>query len=66
MEHNYLFETDKLFDTNDRLVEWARERATTVNTYLIITRYRSKRTSSLIVCYSWLRTWGDKKTKGKS
>ncbi|KAI5664175.1 hypothetical protein M9H77_23498 [Catharanthus roseus] len=43
VEHNYLFETDVLFDSKMNLVNWARKRANILNTYLIIIRYLSKR-----------------------
>ncbi|KAI5667665.1 hypothetical protein M9H77_17518 [Catharanthus roseus] len=43
MDHSYLYETDILFDSKLDLVNWARKRALTVNTYLITTRYLSKR-----------------------
>ncbi|KAI5681743.1 hypothetical protein M9H77_02971 [Catharanthus roseus] len=43
VDHIYLFETDVLFESETNLVKWARKRAKTVNTYLIITRYLSKR-----------------------
>lgn len=42
IDHNHLFETNKLFKLKEELVWWARQTARKVNTYLIIIRYNSK------------------------
>lgn len=35
VDHNNLFETNQLFGSKEKLVEWARETARKINTYLL-------------------------------
>ncbi|KAI5663337.1 hypothetical protein M9H77_22660 [Catharanthus roseus] len=46
MNHGNLFATDRIFNSKEELVNWAKETAMKVNTYLIVTRYLSSRTSN--------------------
>ncbi|KAI5654634.1 hypothetical protein M9H77_31821 [Catharanthus roseus] len=45
VDHRHLFTTDRIFNSKAELVNWAKETAMKVNTYLIVTRYLSSRTS---------------------
>ncbi|KAI5657182.1 hypothetical protein M9H77_25975 [Catharanthus roseus] len=45
VDHGHLFATDQIFNLKVELVNWAKETAIKVNTYLIVTRYLSSRTS---------------------
>ncbi|KAI5677331.1 hypothetical protein M9H77_08281 [Catharanthus roseus] len=45
MDHRHLFATDRIFNLKVELVNWVKETAMKVNTYLIVTRYLSSRTS---------------------
>ncbi|KAI5647923.1 hypothetical protein M9H77_33928 [Catharanthus roseus] len=40
----HLFTTDKIFNSKDELVDWAKQTAMKVKTYLIINRYQRSRT----------------------
>ncbi|KAI5678146.1 hypothetical protein M9H77_09096 [Catharanthus roseus] len=45
VDHGHLFATDRIFNSKPELVNWAKETAIKVNTYLIVTRYLRSRTS---------------------
>ncbi|KAI5669476.1 hypothetical protein M9H77_19329 [Catharanthus roseus] len=45
VDHRHLFATDQIFNSKPELVNWAKETAIKVNTYLIVTRYLRSRTS---------------------
>ncbi|KAI5657457.1 hypothetical protein M9H77_26250 [Catharanthus roseus] len=45
MDHGHLFATDRFFNSKIELVNWAKETAMKVNTYLIVIRYLRSRTS---------------------
>ncbi|KAI5671243.1 hypothetical protein M9H77_11607 [Catharanthus roseus] len=45
VDHRHLFATDRIFNSKPKLVNWAKETAIKVNTYLIVTRYLRSRTS---------------------
>ncbi|KAI5676532.1 hypothetical protein M9H77_07482 [Catharanthus roseus] len=45
VDHRHLFTTDRIFNSKPGLVNWAKETAIKVNTYLIVTRYLRSRTS---------------------
>ncbi|KAI5650797.1 hypothetical protein M9H77_36802 [Catharanthus roseus] len=45
MDHGHLFAADRIFNSKPELVNWAKETAIKVNTYLIVTRYLRSRTS---------------------
>ncbi|KAI5670789.1 hypothetical protein M9H77_11153 [Catharanthus roseus] len=45
VDHGHSFATDRIFNSKLELVNWAKETAIKVNTYLIVTRYLSSRTS---------------------
>ncbi|KAI5663125.1 hypothetical protein M9H77_22448 [Catharanthus roseus] len=45
VDHGHLFATDRIFNSKLELVNWAKEAAIKVNTYLIVTRYLRSRTS---------------------
>ncbi|KAI5665037.1 hypothetical protein M9H77_24360 [Catharanthus roseus] len=44
--HGHLFTTDRIFNSKDKLVDWAKQTAMKVNTYLIINQYKKLRTSN--------------------
>ncbi|KAI5680542.1 hypothetical protein M9H77_01769 [Catharanthus roseus] len=45
VDHGHLFATDRIFNSKPELVNWAKETAIKVNTYLIVTWYLKSRTS---------------------
>ncbi|KAI5674276.1 hypothetical protein M9H77_14640 [Catharanthus roseus] len=45
MDHGHLFATDRIFNSKPELVNWAKETTIKVNTYLIVSRHLSSRTS---------------------
>ncbi|KAI5652677.1 hypothetical protein M9H77_29864 [Catharanthus roseus] len=45
IDHGHLFTIDRIFNSKDELVDWAKQSAMKANTYLIITRYQKSRTS---------------------
>ncbi|KAI5666805.1 hypothetical protein M9H77_16658 [Catharanthus roseus] len=45
VDHGHLFTSDRIFNSNMELVDWAKETAMKANTYLIINRYLRLRTS---------------------
>ncbi|KAI5680554.1 hypothetical protein M9H77_01781 [Catharanthus roseus] len=45
IDHGHLFTTNRIFNSKDELVNWAKQTAMKANTYLIINRYQKSRTS---------------------
>ncbi|KAI5656352.1 hypothetical protein M9H77_25145 [Catharanthus roseus] len=45
VDHGHIFTTDQIFNSKVELVNWAKETAMEVNTYLIVTQYLSSRIS---------------------
>ncbi|KAI5649160.1 hypothetical protein M9H77_35165 [Catharanthus roseus] len=45
INHGHLFTIDRIFNSKDELVEWAKQTAMKTNTYLIINRYQKSRIS---------------------
>ncbi|KAI5657678.1 hypothetical protein M9H77_26471 [Catharanthus roseus] len=53
IDHGHLFITGRIFNSNDELVDWAKQIAMKANTYLIVNRYQKSRTFD---CRSYLFT----------
>ncbi|KAI5677264.1 hypothetical protein M9H77_08214 [Catharanthus roseus] len=45
IDHRHLFTTDRIFNSKDELVDWAKQTAIKANSYLIVNRYQKSRTS---------------------
>ncbi|KAI5668574.1 hypothetical protein M9H77_18427 [Catharanthus roseus] len=45
IDHGHLFTTDRIFNSKDELVDWAKQTAMKANTYFIINPYQKSRTS---------------------
>ncbi|KAI5661764.1 hypothetical protein M9H77_21087 [Catharanthus roseus] len=45
VDHRHLFTTNRIFNSNVELVDWAKETAMKANTYLIINQYQRSRTA---------------------
>ncbi|KAI5672151.1 hypothetical protein M9H77_12515 [Catharanthus roseus] len=45
IDHGHLFTKNRIFNSKDELVDWAKQTAMKVNTYLIVNRYQKSRTS---------------------
>ncbi|KAI5664476.1 hypothetical protein M9H77_23799 [Catharanthus roseus] len=46
IDHGHLFTTDRIFNSKDELVNWAKQIVIKANTYLIVNRYQKSRTSN--------------------
>ncbi|KAI5680279.1 hypothetical protein M9H77_01506 [Catharanthus roseus] len=44
IDHGHVFTTDRIFNSKNELVDWAKQTAMKVNTYLIVNRYQKSRT----------------------